>query len=121
MITDVPSVTPVTTPVDETVATKVFELEYTLATATVGAATSGAATNANVEPMITFAVAGDNVSPLSAFGPARTVIVAVAVRLFVVKPAADPVAVTVMSAEPAVNPVTTPAADTVATVGALLT
>ena len=102
-----PAATPVTTPLDDTVAIPVLELDYVTArpVSTLLFASYAVAVSCTVCPTVTLGVAGETLT--DATGASTAVTVAEAVPLF-------PSLVAVIVAEPAATPVTTPLEDTVA-------
>jgi hypothetical protein len=100
-----PAATPVTTPLDDTVAIPVLELDHVTARPVSGLlfASYAVAVSCTVRPTVTLGVAGETLT--DATGTAETV--RLAVPLF-------PSLVAVIVAEPAATPVTTPLDETVA-------
>ena len=102
-----PAATPVTTPLDETVAIPVLELDHVTARpeSTAPFASYAVAVSCAVCPTLTLAVAGETLT--DATGTVTAVTLTEAVPLF-------PSLVAVMVAEPAAIPLTTPLDETVA-------
>ena len=120
VMTDVPTLTPVTTPVEDTLATAGVPLEKLVVTATLGAATSVVVMRLSVRPVNTWPSVGATVTKRSASGAVETVTAIVALLVVVLYPEPEPVAETVITAVPGDTPLMTPVGDTVATVGAEL-
>ncbi len=113
MVTGPPAVTPVTSPVDETVAMAALLVVHVTVrpVSTFPAASVVVAVNCTVAPTFTVAVPGLTDTDVTGAAVAVTVIAAVPLC---------PSLVAVIVAVPAVTPVTSPVPDTVATPGALL-